>query len=34
VVRGGFEPEFVEEKGYEAEEDFSKLTNKDYFYDL
>lgn len=34
LVREGFPQEFLEEKAYEPEEDYSKLTNKDYFYDL
>jgi len=34
LVREGFPQDFLEEKAYEPEEDFSKLTNKDYFYDL
>lgn len=34
LVRRDFAAEFREERQIEATEDYSKLTNKDYFYDL
>jgi Ser/Thr protein kinase RdoA (MazF antagonist) len=34
MIRDGFEPEYIRDIEHQQKEDYSELTNKDYFYDM
>jgi Ser/Thr protein kinase RdoA (MazF antagonist) len=34
IIRDGFEPEYIRDVEHQTKEDYSELTNKDYFYDM